>query len=73
MVRPDFANAQIDGLTVPLLLGATRGGRPPVLAGHRLDGLHQIVLGAATLAQLHKRVGETVVPQATEAHATTPC
>jgi hypothetical protein len=30
------------------------------LSGHPLESNHQIVLGAATLAQLHKRVGETV-------------
>ena len=57
----DFANAQIDGQTVPILLGSA-GARlgPPILSGHRLEANGQVVLGAATLAQLHKRVGETV-------------
>ena len=57
----DFANAQIDGQTVPILLGEAGATiTPPILSGHRLEANDQIVLGAATLAQLHKRVGETV-------------
>jgi len=57
----DFANAQIDGQTVPILLGEAGAAiTPPILSGHRLEANDQIVLGAATLAQLHKRVGETV-------------
>ncbi|MGO9299371.1 MAG: FtsX-like permease family protein [Acidimicrobiales bacterium] len=54
-----FANAQIDGLTVPILLASTHARvTPPMLSGHRLEANNQIVLGAATLAQLHKHVGE---------------
>ena len=34
---------------------------PPILSGHGVTGDRQIVLGAATLAQLHKKVGATVV------------
>src|SRR5207249_4314119 len=34
---------------------------PPTLAGHALEAPDQIVLGPVTLAQLHKRVGDTVV------------
>src|ERR1035441_11092439 len=34
---------------------------PPILSGHGLDNQHQVVLGAGTLAMLHKHVGETVV------------
>jgi len=34
---------------------------PPVLSGHALEAHNQIVLGPATLAALHKRVGQTVV------------
>jgi len=57
----DFANAQIDRQTVPILLGSAGATvTPPILSGHRLEANGQIVLGAATLAQLHKRVGETV-------------
>ncbi|HUC15936.1 MAG TPA: FtsX-like permease family protein [Acidimicrobiales bacterium] len=57
----DFANAQIDHQTVPILLGTAGAAvTPPILSGHRLEANNQIVLGAATLAELHKRVGETV-------------
>jgi FtsX-like permease family len=57
-----YANAQIDGETVPVLL-ASRNAQvtPPMLSGHPLEAPNQIVLGAATLAQLHKRVGDTVI------------
>jgi FtsX-like permease family len=34
---------------------------PPILAGHAVTQKDQIVLGAATLTQLHKRIGDTVV------------
>lgn len=58
----NFANAQIDGLTVPIVLEAPHASvSPPILSGHSIDATNQIVLGAATLAQLHKRVGDTVV------------
>jgi hypothetical protein len=33
---------------------------PHILSGHGLDGSHELVLGPATLAQLHQRVGSTV-------------
>lgn len=33
---------------------------PPVLSGHEIDASNQIVIGAATMAELHKRVGDTV-------------
>jgi hypothetical protein len=33
---------------------------PPTLSGHAVDGRDQIVLGPATLAQLHERLGGTV-------------
>ena len=57
----DFANAQIDGLTVPILLAGTHAYvAPPMLSGHPLTADNQIVLGAATLAQLHKRLGQYV-------------
>ncbi len=59
-----FNNAQIDGLTVPILLThANARVTPPILSGHPVESAHQVVLGAATLAQLHKRVGDTVVVQ----------
>ena len=57
-----FAGAQIDGQTVPIILASTHAQvSPPMLSGHPLEADNQIVLGAATLAQLHKRVGDTVI------------
>jgi hypothetical protein len=57
-----FADAQIDGQTTPVLLTSPRAQvTPPVLSGHPVEADNQIVLGAATLAQLHQRVGGTVV------------
>ena len=57
-----FANAQIDGQIVPILLASPNAKvTPPVLSGHYLEANNQIVLGAATLAQLHKSVGDTVI------------
>lgn len=58
----DTANAQIDGVTVPIILTTYHAAvTAPLLAGHEVDGPGQIVLGAATLQQLHKHVGDTVV------------
>jgi hypothetical protein len=57
-----FANAQIDGQTVPIILAGTHAQvSPPTLSGHPLEADNQIVLGAATLAQMHKHVGDTVI------------
>jgi hypothetical protein len=57
-----FASAQIDGQTVPIMVAGTHAGvSPPMLSGRPLQADNQIVLGAATLAQMHKRVGDTVV------------
>ena len=55
-------SVQIDGQTVPALLGNNRAPvAPPILSGHGLDGNDQIVLGPSTLALLHKSVGDTVI------------
>jgi hypothetical protein len=61
-----FATLQLDGVEVPTLL-ATRGAAvaPPLVAGHGLEGKNQIVLGASTMAQLHKRLGDTVAARYT--------
>jgi hypothetical protein len=57
-----FANVQIDGQTVPVLLTSAHAAlSPPIISGHAVDANNQIVLGAATLAALHKRVGESVL------------
>jgi ABC-type antimicrobial peptide transport system permease subunit len=57
----DYNNAEINGLTLPILLTSTHDKVfPPVLSGHEIDASNQIVLGAATIAQLHKKIGDTV-------------
>jgi hypothetical protein len=58
-----FLTVQIDRQqqTVPAILSPVRPAvGPRILSGHGLDGPGQIVLGSATLAQLRKRVGDTV-------------
>jgi hypothetical protein len=56
-----FDSLRIDGQTVPIIgesPPSTVG--PPIQSGHALQTRNQIVLGATTLADLHKRVGDTV-------------
>jgi FtsX-like permease family len=56
-----FATVQIDGQTVPGIAISTPAAiTPSPLTGRKLAGPGQIVLGPATLAALHKRVGDTV-------------
>ncbi|MGH9020314.1 MAG: ABC transporter permease [Acidimicrobiales bacterium] len=56
------ANIDLDGQTVPALIVSTHARvAPPIVAGHGVDTLGQIVLGAGTLAQLHTHIGATVV------------
>jgi FtsX-like permease family len=58
----DFADVAIDGQTVPILLSPSHAAlNPPILSGRPLETKNQIVLGAATLAALHKKVGDTVM------------
>lgn len=58
----DYNDLDIDGQNFPFLFGDTRASiSPPILSGHALDGTDQIVLGAATMALLHKHLGDTVV------------
>lgn len=56
-----FDTFRIDGQAVPVM-GASPNARvgPPVLTGHALTSRDQVVLGATTLAALHKRIGDTV-------------
>jgi hypothetical protein len=55
------AELDIDGQAVPVLgQNPSAAVAPPLLSGHGLDRADQVVLGALTLAQLHKRVGDTV-------------
>ncbi len=57
----DFAELEIDGQPVPTL-GMNSGARvqPPILVGHNLESSGEIVLGALTLDQLHKHLGDMV-------------
>jgi FtsX-like permease family/MacB-like periplasmic core domain len=58
-----FLTVQIDRpqQTIPAILSPVRPAvGPRILHGHGLDSPGQIVLGPATLAQLHKRIGDTV-------------
>jgi hypothetical protein len=56
-----FADVEIDGQTVPVLISTPHASvSPPVLTGHALEAGNQVVLGGATLAALHKRVGQAV-------------
>lgn len=56
-----FANIQIDGVTVPAMIQTTHAAvGPPILEGHGVDSDREIVLGAETLASLHKKVGDSV-------------
>jgi hypothetical protein len=52
---------QINGQTVPVLGESPNAAvAPPVLSGHGLESSGQVVLGAVTLAQLQKHLGDTV-------------
>jgi hypothetical protein len=56
-----FGLLKIDGQDVSVM-GASSHARvsPPVLAGHGFNDVNEIVLGTATLHQLHKQVGDSV-------------
>ncbi len=61
----DYNDAEVDGLGVPFLFESGHSASkppisPPILSGHAVEGTGQIVLGANTLAQLHKHLGDTV-------------
>jgi hypothetical protein len=57
----NFAGVQIDGQTVPVLLTQKNARlNPPILSGHPVEANNQVVIGAATLAALHKKLGDTV-------------
>jgi hypothetical protein len=57
-----FSAVVIDGRPVQVM-GQQPGAsvQPPILAGHGLQASDQIVLGASTLTQLGKQIGQTVV------------
>jgi hypothetical protein len=57
-----FADAQLDGQTVPLItIGTHPAVAPPLVSGHQVDSNGQIVLGGATLRALHTHLGGSVV------------
>lgn len=58
----DYNIVTIDGLSVPVLMerGNSNDVVPPVLSGHGVDAPDEIVIGASTLAELHRHVGQSV-------------
>jgi FtsX-like permease family len=57
-----YTDAELDGRDMPFLFGqADAKVTPALLSGHAVQNRHQIVLGAETLAQLHKKLGDSVV------------
>ncbi len=57
-----FERVQLDGVDVPALALAPQSKiEPSPLTGHGLRSDNQVVLGAATLAKLHKHLGDTVM------------
>jgi hypothetical protein len=58
----NFADAQIDDQTVPIMIVTRKSSfSPPILSGHEVRAPNQVVLGGTTLAALHKHVGDSVV------------
>lgn len=56
-----FGTAQVDRRSVPVLAEPPNSAvGPPTLTGAGLTGADQIVLGALTLSELHKHIGDTV-------------
>jgi FtsX-like permease family len=56
-----FLTVQIDGQTVPAILSPVRPAvGPQILSGGGLHDASDVVLGPATLAALHKKVGDKV-------------
>ncbi|MFZ0249652.1 MAG: FtsX-like permease family protein, partial [Acidimicrobiales bacterium] len=56
-----YNDLEVDGQEVPFLLENVGAPvTPPVLTGHVFQRGNEVVLGAATMAQLHKRLGQTV-------------
>ncbi len=56
-----FGLLKIDGQNVSVMGASPHASvSPPILTGHGFNDVNQIVLGAATLNQLHKQVGDSV-------------
>lgn len=56
-----FGSLTIDRQSVPVMGTSPRSPfGPPLLSGHAFRATNQVVLGTATLAALHKKLGDTV-------------
>jgi MacB-like periplasmic core domain/FtsX-like permease family len=56
-----YSTLELNGVNVPVMGSSPHAAvEPPLLSGHGLDATNQVVLGAATLRQLHAKVGDTV-------------
>ena len=56
-----FNDVEIDGQSVPFLVeNVDAAVAPPILSGQGLDAPRDVVLGAATMAALHKHLGQYV-------------
>ena len=56
-----YNDAELDGQNVPFLVeNVAAAVAPPILSGHGVDAPRQVVLGAATMAALHKHLGQYV-------------
>ena len=57
-----YGNDELDGLNVPLLaMEPGSAATPPLREGRMVERAGEIVLGPASLAQLHKKIGDTVM------------
>jgi hypothetical protein len=64
-----FGEARVDGISVPAFGGTANASvAPPQLSGHALRAPGEVVLGANTLAQLHKHIGDSVSVNTGAAH-----
>jgi len=56
-----FFTLSVDGQVVPFMFEPPSSTiAPPLLSGHAVEAPDQVVMGPATLAALHKRVGDSV-------------
>jgi hypothetical protein len=56
-----YNDMEMDGQEVPFLIANENAAVTlPILTGRGVEGSHQVVLGAATMAQLHKHLGQYI-------------
>ena len=66
-----FYTIDLDGQAVPFMFEPPAAPiAPPLLSGHAVHGPNQVVLGPATLATLHKQIGDTVEASYEGVHVT---